>query len=150
MNAKRLFFKYKGLILYAFFGVCTTLINWGVYYLCYNILHIPNVASTVIAWLLAIAFAFITNKLWVFDSKSFQNKTLLYEIWTFLVSRIATGILDVGIMYIAVDVCAMNSTIWKLISNIIIIVLNYILSKLVIFKKRKSKSSNNQDQQEMR
>lgn len=148
MNVKRLFIKYKGLILYAFFGVCTTLINWGVYYLCYNVLHIPNVVSTVIAWFLAIAFAFITNKLWVFDSKSFHNKTLIYEMWTFLASRIATGILDVGIMYIAVDVCAMNSTIWKLISNIIIIILNYILSKLVIFKRGKSTSDNDQNQQE--
>lgn len=130
-----LFIKYKNYIFYAFFGVCTTLINWGVYYLCYSIIHIPNVPSTIIAWILAVTFAFITNKIWVFDSKSFDGKTLIYEIWTFLASRLLTGILDVVIMYFAVDVFAMNSTVWKLISNIIVIVLNYILSRLIIFKK---------------
>ncbi len=138
---RELFIKYKSLISYAFFGVCTTLINWGVYYLCYNIIHIANVPSTIIAWFLAVVFAFITNKIWVFDSKSFDSKTLLHEIWTFTASRIATGVLDVVIMYVAVDVLTMNSTVWKLISNIIVIILNYILSKLIIFKKESSDKS---------
>ena len=115
-----------------FFGVLTTLINWGSYFLCYNIVQIPNVPSTIIAWILAVAFAFITNKIWVFGSKSFNGKVLLYEIWTFLSARLITGILDVVIMYFAVDVFAMNSTVWKLISNIIVIVLNYIFSRLII------------------
>lgn len=131
---KNLLMKYKGFILYAVFGVCTTLINWGTYYLCYSIIHISNVLSTIIAWIVAVAFAFITNKIWVFDSKSFKGKTLLFEIWTFIAARLATGALDVAIMYFAVDVFAMNSTVWKLISNIIVIALNYILSKLVIFR----------------
>ena len=138
---KNLLMKYKGFILYAVFGVCTTLINWGTYYLCYSIIHIPNVLSTIIAWIVAVAFAFITNKIWVFDSKSFEGKTLLFEIWTFIAARLATGALDVAIMYFTVDVFAMNSTVWKLISNIIVIVLNYILSKLVIFKKGNSDKS---------
>ena len=138
---KNLLMKYKGFILYAVFGVCTTLINWGTYYLWYSIIYIPNVLSTISAWIVAVAFAFITNKIWVFDSKSFEGKTLLFEIWTFIAARLATGALDVAIMYFAVDVFAMNSTVWKLISNIIVIVLNYILSKLVIFKKGNSDKS---------
>lgn len=132
---KGLILKYKSFILYAIFGVFTTLINWGSYYMCFSILHIPNVPSTIIAWFLAVAFAFITNKIWVFSSKSFDVKTLLHEIWTFLAARLATGLLDVGIMYFAVDVFAMNSTVWKLISNIIVIILNYILSKLIVFSR---------------
>ncbi len=132
---KKVLFKYKSFILYAVFGVLTTLINWGSYYIFYSILHIPNVPSTIIAWFLAVAFAFITNKIWVFSSKSFDVKTLLHEIWTFLAARLATGLLDVGIMYFAVDVFAMNSTAWKLISNIIVIILNYILSKLIVFSR---------------
>ncbi|MGN1051170.1 MAG: GtrA family protein [Acutalibacteraceae bacterium] len=135
---KELFIKYKSFISYAFFGVCTTLINWGTYYLCYNITKIPNVISTIIAWVIAVAFAFITNKIWVFDSKSFKLKTLIYEIWTFLAARLVTGVLDVAIMYFAVDVLAMNSTIWKLLSNIIVIIVNYILSKFIVFKKDNS------------
>ncbi len=132
---KKLFTKYKSIIAYLFFGVLTTLINWGSYFLCYNILKIPNVPSTIIAWILAVIFAFITNKIWVFNSKSFAGKVLLRELWTFIAARLVTGILDVVIMYFAVDVFAMNSTVWKLISNIIVIILNYIFSKLIIFKK---------------
>ena len=135
---KELFFKYKSFIMYAFFGVCTTVVNWGAYYLCYNIAGIPNVPSTMIAWIIAVVFAFITNKLWVFDSKSFEGKILLREIWTFTAARLLTGALDVVIMYAAVDVFAWNSTLWKLLSNIIVIILNYIFSKLIVFKKENS------------
>lgn len=129
--------KYKGLILYAVFGVLTTAVNMGSYYICFNVAGIPNVPATVIAWLLAVLFAFITNKIWVFDSKSFDKKTLFHELWTFFACRIATGVLDVGIMYFAVDLLNMNSTLWKLISNILVIIINYVFSKLVIFKKAK-------------
>lgn len=132
---KELCEKYKSIISYGFFGVCTTVINWAAYFLCYNIAGIPNVVSTVIAWVIAVIFAFITNKLWVFESKSFEKNILIHEIWTFFTARIATGVLDVAIMYFAVDVFQMNATVWKLISNIIVIVLNYIFSKLVIFSK---------------
>lgn len=132
---KKLFLKYKSLIMYAFFGVCTTLVNWVSYYLLYNIANIPNVPSTVIAWLLAVSFAFITNKLWVFDSRSFKRKVLIHEIWTFMAARLITGLLDVGIMYLTVDVLGWNATLWKLLSNIIVIILNYVLSKLIVFKK---------------
>ena len=131
--------KYKSLILYAVFGGLTTLVNMGAYWLCFNVLGIPNVPSTIIAWFLAVSFAFITNKLWVFDSKCFDAKTLKHEIPTFFGARLATGLLDVGIMYLAVDVMQWNGMIWKLISNIIVIVLNYVASKLVIFRKSEEK-----------
>ena len=133
---KQLLKKYKSFIMYVVFGVLTTAVNLISYYLCFNIVHIPNVPSTIIAWVLAVAFAFVTNKLWVFDSKVFDKKTLCHEIPTFLGARIGTGILDIGIMYLAVDILNWNSTVWKLISNIIVIVLNYVASKLVIFKKK--------------
>ena len=78
---KRIIYKYKLIIAYLFFGVLTTLINWGSYFLFYNIATILNVTSTIIAWILAVAFAFITNKLWVFDRKSFKGNTLIHEIY---------------------------------------------------------------------
>ena len=131
---KSLWTKYKSLIMYVVFGGLTTVVNMGAYYLSYNIAHIPNVPSTVIAWVLAVLFAFITNKLWVFDSKSFDKKTLLHEVPRFFGCRLATGVLDVVIMYLAVDVMHWNATLWKLISNVIVIILNYIASRLVIFK----------------
>ena len=138
---KEIFLKNKALVMYVFFGICTTLVNWGAYYLCYNIIKLPNVIATIIAWALAVAFAFITNKLWVFDSHSFATEKLIYEIWTFTASRLVTGALDVAIMYLAVDIFNRNSTIWKLLSNIIVIILNYVLSKLIVFKKSHSRDT---------
>ena len=135
---KELIMKNKAIITYMFFGICTTLINWLSYYLCYNILYISNVLSTIIAWVLAVVFAFIANKKWVFDSKSYKTKTLLIEISTFFMSRFATGVLDVIIMWVTVDLNDLNSTTWKLLSNAVVIVLNYVLSKFVVFRKRES------------
>ena len=131
--------KHWDVISYLFFGVCTTIVNWVSYFLLYNVFHVYNVVSTIIAWVLAVVFAFITNKLWVFNSKSFERKILFHEIWTFLTARVLTGLIDVLIMFLAVDVGGMNdtfwSTFWKIISNVIIVVLNYIFSKLIIFRK---------------
>ena len=131
---KALFMKYRSMILYVVFGAFTTLVNMAAYGLCFNVAGIPNVPSTVIAWILAVSFAFVTNKLWVFDSKKWDKKTLLHEIPTFFGARALTGLLDVGIMYVSVDVLHWNAMLWKLISNVIVIILNYIASKLVIFK----------------
>lgn len=128
--------KYKSVISYLFFGVCTTVINMATYYLCYNVSGIPNVPSTMIAWVVAVVFAYITNKLFVFDSKSFKADVLVREVASFFGCRLLTGILDVIIMYVAVDVMDMNSTLWKLVSNVLVIILNYVASKLVIFKKK--------------
>ena len=76
------------------------------------------------------------NKIWVFESRSFDRKTLLRELWTFVAARLATGLLDMGIMYLAVDVLGGNGLVWKLISNVIVIILNYVFSKLIVFRKQ--------------
>lgn len=128
--------KYRAIILYLFFGFVTMVLNIVSYDICYKRLNLSNVASTVIAWLLAVIVAYITNKLFVFECKSFNRKTLLYELSSFFTCRILTGIMDVLIMYISVDVLNMNSLIWKTVSNIIVIVLNYIASKMIIFAKK--------------
>ena len=133
---RELFAKYKEQILYVFFGGLTTLINWGAYALCYNVLGVSNVPSVIIAWILGVAFAFVTNKIWVFESRSFDTKTVMRELWTFVAARLATGLLDLGIMYLAVDVLGGNGNVWKLISNVIVIILNYVFSKLIVFRKQ--------------
>ena len=128
--------KHKAVLLYLFFGGLTTMINWGAYALCYNVLGVSNVPSVIIAWILGVAFAFVTNKIWVFESRSFDTKTVLRELWTFVAARLATGLLDLGIMYLAVDVLGGNGNVWKLISNVVVIILNYVFSKLIVFRKR--------------
>ncbi len=138
-KVKKFYLKYKSIFAYLFFGVCTTILNWAVYFLCYDTFTISNIISTIIAWIIAVAFAFVTNKLWVFNSKLFDKKTVFYEICSFTVARLATGVLDVIIMFLAVDIFSMNSNIWKLLSNIIVIILNYIFSKLYIFNKNNIK-----------
>lgn len=128
--------QYRSLIAYGFFGVCTTVINVLVYDGCYYLLHIANVPSTCIAWLLAVLFAFVTNKLFVFESRSREKKVLLYELGTFFLCRALTGLLDVGIMYVCVDRLGYNPTLFKLLSNVVVIILNYIASKLLIFRRQ--------------
>ncbi len=128
--------KYKDVISYLVFGGLTTVINVVIYAVLYNYLGAPNLVSTFIAWLVSVVFAFVTNKLFVFESTSWKLQTALYELATFFGCRILTGILDMVIMYLAVDVMGWNGTLWKILSNVLVIILNYIASKLLIFKRK--------------
>lgn len=125
--------RFKSVWAYIFFGVCTTVVNIISYYLCNKTLGISNIPAVIIAWVSAVTFAFFTNKLWVFESKSMSKKILLYELWTFYTCRILTGVVDVFIMYIAVDLMSRNAVMWKALADIIIIVANFIASKYIIF-----------------
>lgn len=133
-----LFKKYKSIITYVFFGGLTTAVNVVVYYICYDIAGIYNVPSTVIAWVAAVAFAFVTNKLFVFESKSWRAKKAVKEAVNFVLCRVGTGIIEIALMYIFVDRLEFNGTVTKLAVNIIVIVLNYIASKLFIFAANKN------------
>ena len=133
---KNLLKKYKSFLMYGIFGVLTTIVNLLVYNLCYYKAGINNTISNIIAWILAVAFAYITNKLWVFDSKSWKMSVLRREVTAFVSCRLATGIMDLVIMYICVDILGWHAMLMKLASNVLVIILNYIFSKLIIFKKR--------------
>ena len=128
--------KYKEVFSYLVFGALTTAINVITYHLCYNIAHIVNVISVIIAWIISVAFAYITNKLFVFESHSFEKSVLIPEVLSFVGCRALTGVLDVAIMFVAVDMLNGNSLFWKIISNIIVILLNFIVSKILIFKRK--------------
>ena len=132
---KELLKKYKFIILYGIFGALTTIINIAVYGVFYNVLGVSNVISNIIAWILSVLFAFITNKLWVFESKSFDFKIFMKELGSFTACRLATGVLDLGIMFVGVDLLKGPAMILKVASNIIVIILNYVMSKLFVFKK---------------
>lgn len=129
--------KYREMILYVFFGGCTTLVNLGAYGICYYWWGVPNVAATLVAWVLGVAFAFVTNKLWVFESKEWKGGVLLRELSAFVSCRAATGFLDLLVMFLCVDILHWNAMLMKVISNIMVIVLNYVASKLVIFTGKK-------------
>ena len=133
----KLFKKYESLISYAFFGVCTTIVNIVVYYIFSHILKFGTASSTVVAWFLAVLFALITNKIWVFKSKSWEKDILIKETISFFSCRLLTGLLDMVIMVVFVDMLHFNDIIIKVISNILVIVLNYVASKLIIFNHKK-------------
>lgn len=128
--------RHKDFLVYMVFGACATAINMGSYALFYNYLGVPNVPSTAIAWFLAVSFAFVTNKLIVFASKSFAIKRVLFELASFFSCRIATGLLDIFIMWLTVDVLNLNPLLWKFISNLIVGIVNFTVGKLVIFRKK--------------
>lgn len=130
--------KYKEIINYLLFGVLTTIVNLLTYYLLiYTILNPNNTLelqiSNIIAWFISVTFAYITNKIYVFESKT---KKTLYEIFKFFSSRLTTLFLDMTLMFIFVSILNFNDKITKLIVAIIIIILNYIISKLFVFKKK--------------
>lgn len=136
---KRLIEKYQSFIFYGIFGVLTTIVNIVTYQLCYERFGISNTISNVAAWILAVTITYLTNKVWVFESKSWKWEILKREIPTFISCRLATGVLDIVIMYICVDVMQWHAMLMKIISNVLVIILNYIFSKLVIFKKSEMK-----------
>ena len=128
--------KYRGLILYGVFGALATAINIAVYALCYRVLRLPNVPSNVLAWALAVLFAFVTNKLYVFESKSLERGTVLRELLSFVGARLATGLLDLAVMFVGVDLLHGPDLVFKGASNIVVIILNYVFSKLIVFRKK--------------
>ena len=142
---KTFYKNHKQIILYVVFGVLTTIVNYVSYFLC-KAIGIRYEIATVIAWICAVLFAFITNKLWVFNSKSWVASVVFPELTKFFICRIATGILDVLIMWLAVDKMKWNAMLWKLVSNIIVIILNYIASKILIFKNKDTTENKNEKQ----
>ncbi len=132
----RLIKKYKEQILYLIFGALTTLVNLAAYFLCRSI-NFSVAGATIIAWFMGVLFAYVTNKLFVFESRVKNFRQLLFQIAEFFGYRLFTGLLDLGIMYLTVELLTFYEPAMKIISNIIVIILNYVFSKLIIFKKQK-------------
>ena len=123
-------------ISYLIFGILTTIVNIAVYWVATNVFGIGYRAATVIAWLLAVAFAFFTNKFYVFKSKSVEPGVLLKEAVSFVLARVFSGVFDFGWMVLAVELIGMDDFIAKIASNIVVIVMNYFFSKLFIFRRK--------------
>ena len=132
----KLYNRYRSFVLYVFFGVCTTIINIAAYTLCARVFGMGTVSANVTAWIAAVAAAYITNKIWVFESRAWTTKAVIYEIATFAACRATIGAMDVAIMYVSVDLLGFQDIMMKVISNALVIVLNFLFSKLVIFKRK--------------
>ena len=126
----------KDIILYLIFGVLTTIVNYLIYFPCLNLLKLPAAASNLIAWAAAVVFAFLTNKPFVFQSNDWSVHTVFPELLKFTGTRVASGLLETGILFLTVDLLLWNGNIWKIITGILVVVLNYIGSKLLVFRKK--------------
>lgn len=127
--------KYWDVVTYLFFGVLTTVVNYLVYLPVYNLLGISAAVSNAIAWVAAVAFAFLTNKPFVFKSHDWSARTVLPELAKFVSCRVASGAMETVILLVTVDILNWNGNIWKLITSVLVVVLNYVASKLLVFKK---------------
>lgn len=128
--------KYWDIVSYLFFGVCTTIVNYLIYIPCYNFLEMSATVSNMIAWVVAVAFAYLTNKPFVFKSNDWSAKTVVPELTKFVGCRIGSGAAETLILFLAVDLMGWNGNIWKLVTQVMVVVLNYIGSKLLVFRKQ--------------
>lgn len=136
---KELYLKYKEIINYLIFGVLTTVVSLLVYYLSvFTFLNPENAfqlqIANILSWIAGVAFAYFTNRKFVFESKE-NNK--LKEASKFILSRVITLIMDMIIMYLGVTLLHGNDKIIKLISQVVIVISNYIFSKIFVFKEKK-------------
>lgn len=132
--------KYYDVIAYLFFGVLTTLVNYAVYLPCYNWLGWSATASNIVAWVVAVAFAFLTNKPFVFKSHDWSAKVLWPELTKFVGCRLGSGALETLIIFVAVDCLRPDDALWgnvmKLVTSILVVIINYVGSKLLVFRKK--------------
>lgn len=130
---RNLITQYWDILSYLFFGVLTTVVNFLVYFPLYNWFRWPAVACNITAWTVAVIFAFATNKPFVFQSHDWSMQTLLPELSKFVGCRIGSGLIETGIIWICVDLLNQNGNIIKIIVSVIVVVLNYIGSKWLVF-----------------
>lgn len=133
---KALIQKYWDLIVYLVFGVLTTVVNYIVYLPCYNWLGLSAAVSNAIAWVFAVAFAYLTNKPFVFRSHDWSMKVIVPELTKFIACRVGSGALETLILLLTVDLLHWDGNVMKLITQILVVILNYVGSKLLVFRKK--------------
>ena len=160
---KSLYKEYKELCNYVIFGVLTTIVSFGTYYLFRFIFPDENsvphflkwvfkltavfgtesatVLPVFLSWICAVTFAYVTNRIWVFESKA-RGAGILAEIGKFFGARALTLFLDLLIMFLMVDLTGIHGVLWEFfarcVDSVVVLVVNYVLSKVLVFRKKKS------------
>lgn len=132
---RELFEKYRELILYVFFGGLTTLVDWAGYWLLTDLLQAPYMASAFISQVMSILFAYVTNRRFVFESRVSGAGAVAFEMFKFFGARGVSLLLNMFVMYAGVDMLHMNDKAVKVIASVLVIIANYIFSKLFVFRK---------------
>ncbi len=128
---KNLLFKYKEAILYLIFGVLTTAVNWVVYFPLTKLTPIHYQVATVISWIAAVVFAYFTNREFVFLSK---NKNKIMEFIKFTSGRIFSLLAEMAVLFLLIEIIAFHEDMSKIFGQVIVVILNYIISKVFVFK----------------
>ena len=146
---KLLYMKNKEVVMYLIFGVLTTFVNWIVYTLTVNLFTMT--VSNILAWFAAVIFAFFTNKLFVFESMSWNPSKVITEIISFFGSRLVSGIVEIIGPTILFSL-GVNQTLFgvkgflaKIIISVAVIIMNYVFSKLIVFRKVGNGQKRNQE-----
>lgn len=140
---KTLILKYREALSYLFFGGLTTVVSWGTYALFVGTLHMHVNTGNILSWICAVTFAFVTNKLWVFQSRSWAWPLWIKEAASFFAGRVFSGLVELGglplLMRMGLDqpVFGVDGFAAKVVISIVVIILNYFLSKIFVFRKRK-------------
>ena len=124
----------KKTILYVIFGVLTTIVNLIAYYLFSNMININYLISNAIAWIISVVFAYITNKFFVFNSSYINKDVIIEEFIKFMNCRLISGLSEVVLLFLFVDLLLMNDIVAKLIIGVLVALINFIFSKVFIFK----------------
>lgn len=121
----------RELVLYVLFGAFTFFVNVITYFFFQSVLGINYLIANILAWFFSVLFAYITNRKWVFESRS---PNILKEMSLFFGGRIFSGAVDTALMYLFIDILTLGNTFSKIVVQIIVIILNYVFSKLIVFK----------------
>jgi putative flippase GtrA len=134
-NLKKLFYNHREILLYIFFGGFTTVVSVGSFILFVEFFGIYPLIANVLSWILAVGFAYITNRKWVFCSQA-QGNAIWAEVFGFYGGRLFTLGIEEGALLVFVTWLGMNSTVIKLAIQFVVLTGNYILSKFLIFRKK--------------
>ncbi len=135
IKLKKIYSKYDELILYICFGGLTTLVNYIVYFISTRIFGVDILYSNVVSWFLAVLFAYITNRHWVFQSKAKNVKEIVCEGMIFICARVTSGILDTVLLAIFCNIMHINDLVVKIFNSVLVTVFNYFFSKWIVFRK---------------
>ena len=131
-----LYIKHKEVLLYLFFGGLSFLVSIGSFSALIYFMQISELFANIWSWVCAVTFAYFTNRTWVFEDKATTKKGIFREIYTFFSGRVFTLVVEEALIYIFIIRLGFNAIFIKTIAQIIVIVLNYVISKTLVFRKR--------------
>ena len=134
---EEVYIKHKEVLLYLFFGFLTFVVSIGSFAYCNKAMHMNELLANIISWILAVLFAYVTNKIWVFDGKTNGVVDFIRQIVAFFGGRVFTLIVEELILFVFITKLGMGSIVIKVIAQVVVIVLNYVISKLIVFKGNK-------------